>query len=199
MRLVVVGLGNPWPVPRLSRHNLGALLVNAIADSLGLTWSWQWTSFCWVAEHDATEHGHTAWPRDIDLALVQPALPYNICGPAITRALAQLDADPGDMVVMHDDIDVAPGRFLAKSKGSSGGCRGMQSVMDSVGSDKVHRLRLGVGRPASGTRNQAEIATYVLSEIEPELLETWRSLAEPSAQDGNPGTLLEEAIRLRRT
>jgi len=160
---VIVGLCNPWPVPRLSRHNLGIRVVELLAENLGLEWHFSWSCWCWIAKNEAN-----------DLALIWPLVPYNNVGGSVHRALTELQAGVEDLTIAHDDLDLDPQKWKMKIGGSASGNRGVKSVIDALGTDQFRRLRLGIGRPASGTRDRAEIRTYVLSAMESDVLSYWQ-------------------------
>lgn len=172
---VLVGLRNPWPVPRRSRHNMGALVLEALAANFEdeVEWRWCWSCMCWIA---APREG---CDRPV---LVQTYAPYNWSGFSVRRVLELLDTQAEDMVLLHDDLDVAPGRSVSKASGSAGGNRGVKSVLESLGTDRVRRLRLGIGRPAEaeaassgGSRSRRAVIAHVLSEVDADTLASFQA------------------------
>ena len=166
MPQLLVGLGNPWPSSKFARHNLGSLVVEALAEELGLQWEWRWRCWSWLAKGQGSPDGS-------ELFIVIPATFYNLSGWAVHQVLQTFEIDPGDVVVLHDDIDLEPLVWALQSSESDGGNRGVRSVLNTVGI--VRRLRLGVGRPES--RSPASVAAYVLGSIESSLLQRWQSAA----------------------
>jgi len=86
--------------------------------------------------------------------LVKPQTFMNLSGHAVEPILRRLNADPGRMIVIHDDLDLAPGRVRIKIGGGDGGHKGVRSIADSLRFRDFIRVRLGVGRPPEG--NSAE-------------------------------------------
>lgn len=160
MPQLLVGLGNPWPSPKSARHNLGSLVMEALAEKLGLTWEWRWSCWSWIAQGG-------------DMSITIPGTFYNLSGWAVQRVLQTLDMEPGDVVVLHDDIDLEPFVWAMICNESDGGNRGVRSILQAIG--VVRRLRLGVGRPAS--RSPPTVAAYVLGSLEPSLLQRWQTAA----------------------
>eukprot|EP00438_Fugacium_kawagutii_P024821 Skav205723 [mRNA] locus=scaffold1496:86191:86769:+ [translate_table: standard] len=165
MPSLLVGLGNPWPSK--SRHNLGSLVLEALAEELGLDWEWRWSCWSWIAAKDGNEGSGS------ELALMIPGTFYNLSGWAVQRGLRTLNLGPGDVVVLHDDIDLESFDWALVHSESDAGNRGVRSVLHAAG--VVSRLRLGVGRPAN--RNPASVAAHVLGPLEADLLQRWQSAA----------------------
>lgn len=159
MRKLLVGLGNPWPCPKHARHNLGSLVLQALAHHLDLSWEWRWGCWGWLAAAE-------------DLLLFIPGGFYNNSGWGVQRVLGLWDCEH-DLIVLHDDIDLETFCWSFRNSGSDAGNRGLRSVLEAVGGRSVSRLRLGVGRPAS--RSPTSVAAYVLGSVEEALLERWRS------------------------
>eukprot|EP00933_Yihiella_yeosuensis_P004387 TRINITY_DN108758_c0_g1_i1.p1 TRINITY_DN108758_c0_g1~~TRINITY_DN108758_c0_g1_i1.p1 ORF type:complete len:190 (+),score=34.56 TRINITY_DN108758_c0_g1_i1:128-697(+) len=162
---LLVGIGNPWPVPKASRHNFGALVLESLAAKLELEWEWHWGCFSWIAQSDEGDSE--------SLGLVLPATPYNLSGPAVSRAIEALRVDISALTVLHDDIDLQPGCWALKSGGSDGGNKGIRSITSSLGTEQFRRLRLGIGRPEDGSRSAAAVSAHVLGAVESELQDSW--------------------------
>ncbi len=101
--------------------------------------------------------------RSKRLLLVQPLTYMNLSGRAAAELQQRYRLEPGQMVLIYDDLDLSPGRIRLRRGGSSAGHRGVQSVIDAAGTDDFLRLRLGIGRPLCG-----EAADYVLEIPPPE-------------------------------
>ncbi len=95
--------------------------------------------------------------------LVQPLAYMNRSGPVLVRLMAELEIGRRQMIVVHDDVDLTLGRLKIKEKGGDGGHRGIRSLMDALGSGAFCRLRIGIGRPATGI----EMVDHVLGEFSP--------------------------------
>jgi PTH1 family peptidyl-tRNA hydrolase len=154
---VVVGLGNPGPEYRDTRHNIGQRVVDALAAQLK------------KAFHlEAGAHVARASWRGESLYLAKPQTFMNLSGPAVRRLLQSLGAGPEDLVLVYDDIDMELGKVRTRLKGSAGGHNGVQSVLDALGTEGVRRVKIGIGRPA----HRAHVPDHVLTGFEPDEEET---------------------------
>jgi PTH1 family peptidyl-tRNA hydrolase len=154
---VVVGLGNPGPEYRETRHNIGQRVVDALAAQLK------------KAFHPAgSAHVARAHWRGDTLYLVKPQSFMNVSGPAVRRVLHALDAGPEDLVLVYDDIDMELGKVRTRLKGSAGGHNGVQSIIETLGTDAIRRVKIGIGRPP----HKAQVPDHVLEAFEPDEEET---------------------------
>jgi PTH1 family peptidyl-tRNA hydrolase len=111
----------------------------------------------------------------------------NESGRSIAAARRFFKVDPGDLLVVHDDVDLQPGRLQAKLGGGLAGHNGLRSIAQAVGTNDFLRLRIGVGRPGRGDRRS--VADYVLDDFEEEvdvdsLVERAADAVETMARDG---------------
>ncbi|MCA1960935.1 MAG: aminoacyl-tRNA hydrolase [Desulfomonile sp.] len=138
--VVVVGLGNPGRKYAWHRHNVGFMVVDRLAHQAGGTWS------------KAKEKAFTSRVliEGLPVVLVKPQTYMNASGQAVGPIVRRLSADPTQMVVIHDDLDLVPGRIRIKSGGGDGGHKGVRSIADSLRLKDFIRVRLGVGRPPEG-------------------------------------------------
>jgi len=148
---VVVGLGNPGPEYRDTRHNIGHRVVDALAAQLKKAFHPQ------AGAHVA----RGTWRGD-SLYLVKLQSFMNVSGPSVRRLLQTLDAGPEDLVLVYDDIDMELGKVRTRLKGSAGGHNGVQSVLDALATDAVRRVKIGIGRPA----HKAQVPDHVLTGFE---------------------------------
>lgn len=148
---IVVGLHNPEPAYRGTRHNAGAEAVEALARRLG------------VRLKRGPRRVRCRLARTvIDGAPALLALPkasMNVCGPAVRSAVRYHDIPPSGLLVVHDDIDLAFGRLRLRRGGGHGGHNGVRSVIAALGDPGFWRLKVGVGRPPGNM----DPARYVLS------------------------------------
>jgi len=137
---LVVGLGNPGRDYEDTRHNAGFMVVDKIAQDFNI--SFNKTKFDTIFGRGFIE--------DVDVLLAKPLAFMNRSGPPLQK-LAHYFRIPGeDMLVIHDDIDLAFGRLKIKEKGGHGGHNGIRSIMDAFGGGDFDRLRIGVGRSEAG-------------------------------------------------
>lgn len=131
---VVAGLGNPGPRYRGTRHNAGYLVVDALAAR-------------WSARFRRLKNADEARARAA--VLLKPRTYMNLSGQAVLAALTRVGATPGELLVIHDDLDLPLGRVRFRVGGSAGGQRGVQDVIDRLGPGFV-RLKVGISRPPPG-------------------------------------------------
>ena len=139
---VIVGLGNPGLKYGLTKHNVGFMLVNALAEKLGISETeWKDKFEALVAE---TRIGTEK------VLLVKPMTYMNDSGRAVGPLLSWYKLEPEDLVVVHDDMDIPTGTIRIRKKGSAGGHNGIKSVLAHVGDEHFTRVRIGIGRPLPG-------------------------------------------------
>lgn len=148
---VIVGLGNPGDRYAPTRHNVGARVIERASAHWAIP-----LQTVGSARIGTGRIGPASQP--IDVALAVPHAWMNQSGPAVAELLARLGCAFQDLVVVHDDLDLAPGRLRFKRSGSAGGHNGLSSVIAELGTEQFARLKVGIGRPAPG----ADPADYVL-------------------------------------
>lgn len=155
---VIVGLGNPGKKYAETPHNVGRMVVSKVWERLGKP-TWQhWQGNRWAeAIHNSEK-----------LILFEPKDYMNITGANVREYLAYFKHPSDRLVVVHDDLDLPLGRIKQARGGGSGGHNGLQSVILALGTADFVRLRVGIGRPASGTTDPAEISRYVLQHLSSE-------------------------------
>ena len=149
MRLIV-GLGNPGLAYAGSRHNIGFAVLKSLASSLKVVLKRDNSSFALVG---------IAKPGQQALILALPQTFMNLSGIAVKSLLKKFKAKPENLLVVCDDLDLELGRMKIRQLGSSGGHRGLTSIIEHLGTQNFNRLRIGIGRP----KNAADAAEYVLS------------------------------------
>jgi PTH1 family peptidyl-tRNA hydrolase len=155
---VVVGLGNPGPEYRATRHNVGQRALDHLARVV-LRVGWR--------RDDSILLARGTWGGEA-VELVKPVAFMNVCGPVVARALARLHADPADLILVYDDIDLPVGTVRVRMKGSHGGHNGVRSVIDALGTQDIRRVKIGVGRPD----DKHEVPDHVLAVFAPDELPT---------------------------
>ncbi len=137
---IVVGLGNPGPRYAKTRHNVGFRAVDTLASRIGLTW--QRDSIKVSSEVAA------GLVDDLPLVLVRPQTFMNRSGDAVARVLEELQVPPSQALVIYDDMDLPLGAVRLRERGGAGTHNGMRSILASLGTEVIPRLRLGVGQAA---------------------------------------------------
>lgn len=145
---LVVGLGNPGDKYARTRHNVGFMVLERIAEKNSIALKKK-------GHQGVYGVGRLAGK---EVTLLQPHTYMNLSGASVGSAMKSLGVSPGDLLVLHDDVDLPFGVLRFKTGGGHGGQKGVRHVMDVIGSGDFVRLRLGVGRPPLGQ----DVADYVL-------------------------------------
>ena len=169
----VVGLGNPGDRYRDTRHNLGFRVVAELAHRLGVAID-RLECNALVGSRSEEE------PADGGLLLVLPQTYMNRSGNALRCLAERHDLDPERLLVVYDEVQLPLGRLRLRSGGSPGGHRGMESVVESLRSDRVPRLRLGCAGEA-GPPGGDELVDYVLSPFDETELEAVEEMVARAA------------------
>ena len=176
---MIAGLGNPGASHCRNRHNIGYMAVDAIADSHGIG-------------PFRERHGGLAATGRINggsVMLLKPLTFMNESGRAVGAALRYYKMAPEDLIVIHDEIDLAPGKVRFKCGGGIAGHNGLRSVRSHVG-NQFHRIRIGVGHPGGSDR----VAGYVLGNFLDEDA-AWRGLVLSSIAAALPALLEGDEAR----
>jgi peptidyl-tRNA hydrolase, PTH1 family len=153
--LLVVGLGNPGREHARDRHNVGWLVVDELARRHGGSFKSKFSGQLSEFRLDGTR-----------LALLKPETYMNDSGRALGAAARFFKVPVDSIAVVHDDVDLEPGRLQARLGGGLAGHNGLRSIAGALGSQDFLRLRIGVGRPGRG--DPRPVADYVLSPFAPE-------------------------------
>jgi PTH1 family peptidyl-tRNA hydrolase len=153
--LLVAGLGNPGREHAHDRHNVGWMVVDELARRHGGSFKGKF-------------RGRLADVRvgEAKLALLKPETYMNESGASIQAAGAFYKLPPGQVLVVHDDVDLETSRLQARLGGGLAGHNGLRSIAQRLGSQDFLRLRIGVGRPERG--DPRPVSDYVLSPFAPE-------------------------------
>ena len=147
MRLIV-GLGNPGDRYASTRHNIGFMALDRIAQAYGIA----------VGKKGFQSLHGSGKVGECKVILVKPQTFMNRSGEAVGEVAAYFRISPCDILVIYDDIDLPFGRLRVRGGGGSGGQRGMASIISTLGTDEFPRVRVGIGRPEGG-----DVSGYVLS------------------------------------
>lgn len=139
---IIVGLGNPGMEYAKNRHNFGLMILDALADRWQVRFRPAKGSFIFA---DPRKSCDFPAPTCSSLRLCKPMTYMNDSGIAAKQILKYFKAEPSNMLVIYDDIDLLLGKMRVRKNGSSGGHRGMQSIIDQLGTEEFPRLRLGIG------------------------------------------------------
>jgi PTH1 family peptidyl-tRNA hydrolase len=153
--LLVVGLGNPGREYERTRHNVGWLVADELARRLDGSWRSKFSGKLAEVRLDGAK-----------LALLKPETFMNDSGRSVAAAARFFKVEPDAVLVVHDDVDLEPGRLQARAGGGLAGHNGLRSLAQALGSQDFLRLRIGVGRPGRGDRRS--VADYVLAPFDEE-------------------------------
>jgi PTH1 family peptidyl-tRNA hydrolase len=132
---LIVGLGNPGSKYSRTRHNIGFQVLDEFAGRLRLEW------------RDRAEYRMCSGSiGDARIVLVEPLTFMNRSGSAVRKVANRFNVPPENIIVVHDDLDLDAGRLKIRKNGSSGGHKGVESVIQCVGSKTFIRVKIGVGR-----------------------------------------------------
>jgi len=151
--MIVVGLGNPGPRYRGTRHNLGHDVVRDLAARLRISlredgWA--------ITGQGRLGAGH--------VVLAIPETYMNESGQAVQDVIRRRRRRPADLLVVHDDLDLLLGHLRLRPEGGAGGHNGVRSVIEVLGTGAFARLRIGIGRPPAGI----DPTEFVLQRFTPE-------------------------------
>lgn len=157
MAQAVVGLGNPGPEYRDTRHNVGQRVVDALARRIHARF----------ARESGHAVAHTRWQGE-PLYLIKPSSYMNVSGPPVARLARKLHLGPADLIVVFDDLDLPLGKVRVRLSGSAGGHNGVRSLIAALGTDAIRRVKIGIGRPGRPGEDRDRVSDHVLSPFFPE-------------------------------
>lgn len=165
--MLIVGLGNPGTRYADTRHNAGFMAVDLLAAQAGGKWTSAQGCHSEVAAVELV---------DRKLLLAKPQTFMNRSGTAVLALGQRFDCPPEEMLVIFDDFLLDFGRLRLRRGGSDGGHNGLASVVESLGTQAIPRLRMGIGQPLS----EEDVIDYVLNQFDDD--EPVEELIERSAQ-----------------
>jgi PTH1 family peptidyl-tRNA hydrolase len=148
---LIVGLGNPGREYRGNRHNMGFMLVDRLAERLGV-------SFSRLESKALATKGDYQGRR---IVLAKPQTYMNLSGQAVGGLVRFYKVPPENLLVAYDDVDLPLGTVRLRPGGGSAGQKGMASIIERLGTQEFPRLRLGIGRPPG----RMDAAAYVLQDF----------------------------------
>ena len=154
---LIVGLGNPGEQYRSTRHNIGFLVV----DQLIKKWGGEAFQEKWQALHAPASF------RRKKLHIIKPLTFMNRSGKAVVQYYRFFKIIPDQLLVVHDDLDMTPGRIKLVKGGGAGGHNGIKSIVETLGTADFYRLKIGIGRPGKGgIHPDFPVENYVLSNFD---------------------------------
>jgi peptidyl-tRNA hydrolase, PTH1 family len=166
---LIVGLGNPGFLYARNRHNIGFMCVSYLGKMRKIP-------FDKKQAQARTGIGTIAGKR---VVLARPQTFMNASGESVSALLHRLNIAPADLIVIHDDLDLPAGKIRLRLGGSSGGHKGIESIIARTGTRDFYRVRVGIGRPDNSEDKAAAkeeaVISYVLSDFtaeEKKIIET---------------------------
>ena len=152
---VIVGLGNPEKKYEGTRHNIGFAVIDALADKYNIS----------IKDKKHKALCGTGVIEGVKVMLVKPLTYMNLSGDSVADVMNFYKLDPEeDMLVVYDDISLAPGNIRVRKKGSAGGHNGIKSIIARCGTQNFMRVRVGVGEKPDGW----DLADHVLGHFSDE-------------------------------
>lgn len=144
---IIIGLGNPGKEYEGTRHNIGFEIV----EKLRTEWNFPEFSFDKKFDSEVSDGqmpASLAGGSNVKCLLVRPQTFMNNSGEAVQKILSYYKLLPNDLIVIHDDLDIALGKYKIATDSSSAGHNGVQDIMDKLGTQKFKRIRIGIGEAA---------------------------------------------------
>ncbi|NTW78088.1 MAG: aminoacyl-tRNA hydrolase [Syntrophaceae bacterium] len=163
---LIAGLGNPGNRYRFTRHNIGFMVLEKLAQKF---------------EIDVKQKSFDAlWGKgkvnNTNVLLAMPQTYMNLSGAAVRQLVAFFKADVNNLIVIHDDLDLPFGTIRLKTGGGNAGHKGLASITENLGSSDFIRVRLGIGRPSDKSRIEGYVLEPFNSDEElsmlPEIIQT---------------------------
>ena len=163
---IVVGLGNPGTQYEKTRHNIGWMVLDQLADRAG-----------WAGKGRTRDAASIAMGRfrGLDLTIVKPLTFMNDSGRAVRKVLAREHAPLNELLVIADDFALPFGKLRFRENGGAGGHNGLRSIIDELQTEKFSRLRVGIGAPDRG------FIDHVLAPFQPDERQRLEGLLEAAA------------------
>lgn len=151
---LIVGLGNPGKEYKNNRHNAGFILIDLLAEKLGLSWKFERKFNAEICKNE-------------EFVLVKPQTFMNDSGLSVSKAIKFFKIDLDNLVVVHDDVDLPFGETKFKKGSGTAGHHGVADIIEKLGNIDFWRFRVGVGRPEN---SKFDVHGYVLGDFSDEEL-----------------------------
>jgi len=149
---IVIGLGNPGSKYEFTRHNIGFRIIDSLARDMGIEFNKVKSYYSLISRGMINNH---------KVMLVKPQTFMNLSGRAVNRVVSYYKIPLQDLLIVYDDLNLELGQVRIRKKGSSGGHKGIESIMQYLNSEDIPRLRIGIGNPS--VNYNFDCVSYVLS------------------------------------
>ncbi len=165
---LIVGLGNPGRQYQNTRHNVGFMTVDAIADEYKISVSKEkWNAIYGKGEIESQE-----------IILAKPLTYMNLSGESVAPMMHWFKMEPADLIIVCDDIHLPLGQLRIRERGSDGGHNGLTSIIANIGTQEFIRVRIGIDEPPPGY----DQADYVLSKFAKAEMETVKDMVQKAKE-----------------
>ena len=158
---LIVGLGNPGKQYETTKHNIGFLVLDALAANLGLSFNKTKFKSIYAEGNIGTER----------VILVKPQTFMNLSGESVRPWMDYFDLTEEDVVIIYDDMDLPVGKIRLRIQGGHGGHNGVKSLIQHMGTKNFNRIRVGVGRPFPSQ----DVVSHVLSPFSKDTVDDMKS------------------------
>ena len=148
----MVGLGNPGLKYEFTRHNIGFRIVDSLAQDIEVEFKKVKSYYSLISRGMINNH---------KVMLVKPQIFMNLSGRAVSRVISYYKMPLQDLLIVYDDLNLELGQIRIRKKGSAGGHKGIESIMQYLNSEEIPRLRIGIGNPL--VNFNFNCVSYVLS------------------------------------
>lgn len=176
---LIVGLGNPGRKYRFTRHNMGFLVIDELAERNGID----------LGERRYKARFGRGLIKEHEAILAKPLTFMNLSGVAVGRIMEVFHLKEKDLFVIHDDVDIEFGRIKIRQGGGHGGHKGVESIQDLSGGSEFVRIKVGIGRPTE----YKDLSDYVLEPFGGDERALMREIVDRAAESVE--TLLCEGIQ----
>jgi len=149
---IVVGLGNPGLKYEFNRHNIGFRIVDSLARNIEIEFKKVKSYYSLISRGMINNH---------KVMLVKPQTFMNLSGRAVSKVVSYYKIPLQDLLIVYDDLNLELGQVRIRKKGSAGGHKGIESIMQYLNSEEIPRLRIGIGNPS--VNFNFNCMSYVLS------------------------------------
>lgn len=164
---LIVGLGNPGLKYENTRHNCGFMVLDKLADILNVQ----------INQSKFKSLICTFKYKDEQVMLMKPQTYMNLSGEAVILAVNYYKIDKEDILIVHDDLDLPVGKLRIRKQGSSGGQKGMQSIINLLNTNEISRIRIGIDHD-----KRIPVADYVLGKVKKEDLDDFNESIDEASK-----------------
>lgn len=163
-KALIAGLGNPGPEYAKTRHNIGFMAVDALAEMAASRKSMRYKIMGISGDFELFSISIAG----TNILVTKPLTYMNLSGKAVAAIAGKFSIPIKEVIVIHDELDLPAGRMKFKKGGGNNGHRGLESIQDKMGSPDFFRVRVGIGRPEFSS----QVKDYVLEEFNAKELDT---------------------------